>query len=514
MANLILHMRKHFLLNLLLLIGGLASAQSNTKIRAYRQAHEHALLKEYVSLLSIPNIVQDTTHNMRQNAQFVADMMQRRGIKAQLLELDAQTPPVVFGEVIVPGATQTVIFYAHYDGQPVTLSKWAAGTAPFKPVLATNSIENGGQIIPFPKESEKIDGNWRLIARSASDDKAGIFAILAAYEALVKSGQQPSVNMKFFFEGEEEVGSKHLGDYLKKYKSLLSSNLWVFCDGPVHQSGRKQVVFGCRGDVNVEVTVYGARRPLHSGHYGNWAPNPALSLARLLTSMKDENGRVLVKGFYDDVIPWSASERKALAAIPNIDELVRKELGFAQADGGGQSLAELLGQPSLNINGIVSAGVGAQTANVVPAVATATLDLRLVAGNDARRQVQKVIEHVKAQGFYVIDREPTADERLKYPKIAKVLPLKGYNAQRTPLDLPVAQRVLAAIQTTVSEPVISIPSLGGSLPLYLFEDLLKTNAIITIPCVNYDNNQHGENENVRLQNLWDGIETVAAIMRM
>lgn len=488
--------------------------QSNDAVRAYRKAHEQALLDEYLRLLSIPNIVKDTTHDMRKNALFIADMMLRRGIKPQLLELDDKVPPVVFGEVTVPGATQTVIFYAHYDGQPVTPSKWATGTAPFKPVLATNSIENGGKLLPFPTAGQPLDGNWRIIARSASDDKAGVFATLAAYEALVQSGQKPSVNIKFFFEGEEEVGSQHLGDFLQKYKHLLSTDLWVFCDGPVHQSGRKQVVFGCRGDVNVELTVYGPRRPLHSGHYGNWAPNPALSLARLLASMKDDSGRVLVKGFYDDVIPWSPSERKAIAAIPNIDEMVRQELGFAQADGAGQSLAELLGQPSLNINGMASAGVGAQAANVVPATATATLDLRLVAGNDARRQVQKVVEHIKAQGYYITDREPSTDERLKYPKIAKVVPLKGYNAQRTRLDLPIAQRVLTAIQTTVNEPVIAIPSLGGSLPLYLFEDILKTKAIITIPCVNYDNNQHGENENVRIQNLWDGIETVASIMKM
>lgn len=491
------------------------SAQTPTAtIRQYRQAHEPALLKEYVAFLSIPNIVGDTASDMKKNAAFVAEMMRRRGITPRLLDGPSpDVPPVVFGEVTVPGATQTVIFYAHYDGQPVNAANWAAGTAPFKPVLMTNSVENGGKIIPFPKEGEAIDPNHRLIARAAADDKAGIFTILAGYEALTKSGGKPKVNLKFFFEGEEEVGSKHLGDFLRKYQTLLAADLWVFCDGPVHQSGRKQVVFGCRGDVNMEIKVYGARRPLHSGHYGNWAPNPAMALSRLLGTMKDETGRVLVKGFYDDVKPLSDSEKKAVAAIPFFDETIRQELGFYRPEGDAR-LADLITRPSLNVSGLQSAGVGKQAANVIPATATAALDLRLVPGNDPQRQQQKVIAHLRAQGYYVMDHEPSDQERLTYPMLARVTTQPGYKAQRTPIDLPIAQRVVAAVQRTVSEPIVLQPMLGGSLPLYLFEEILKTNAIVTVPAVNYDNNQHGENENVRLQNLWDGIETVAAVMEL
>ncbi|MFN8352952.1 MAG: M20/M25/M40 family metallo-hydrolase [Spirosomataceae bacterium] len=489
-------------------------AQNHLKIRAFRQQNEHVWLNEYIQLLSIPNVVKDTTNDIRKNALFISQMMERRGIKAELLELGGKTPPVVFGEVNVPGATQTVIFYAHYDGQPVQSNKWATGTAPFKPVVATNSIENNGKILPTPTANEPINGDWRIIARSTADDKAGVFIILSAYEALVKSGLTPSVNVKFFFEGEEEVGSDHLGEYLRKFQSRLASSLWVFCDGPVHQSGKKQVVFGCRGDINVELTVYGARRPLHSGHYGNWAPNPAMSLARLLASMKDASGKVTIEGFYDDVTPLSASELAAIKAVPNIDQTIRQELGFAEAESKGKTLTELINQPSLNINGFVSAGVGVQGANVVPATATALLDLRLVSGNDHQRQVQKVLSHVRKQGFYVIDHEPTPDERSKYPLIAKYSAKTGYNAQRTRLDLPIAQQVVKAIQSTVDYPVVIMPTLGGSLPLYLFEDILKTKAIITIPSANYDNNQHGENENIRIQNLWDGIETVGVIMTM
>jgi len=498
-----------------LLVSLPALAQTPTaKIREYRQAHEHALLSEYVSLLSIPNIVGDTASDMRKNAEAVAEMMRKRGIQPRLLAgPTADTPPVVFGEVKVPGATLTVVFYAHYDGQPIIPSAWAPGTAPFKPVLATNSIENGGNIVPFPKAGEALNPQHRIIARAASDDKAGIFTILAGYEALTKSGGKPTMNLKFFFEGEEEVGSKHLGDFLTTYRDLLAADLWVFCDGPVHQSGRKQVVFGCRGDMNMEIKVYGPRRPLHSGHYGNWAPNPAMALAKLLASMKDETGNVLVKGFSDDVTPLSESEKKAIAEIPFFDETIRQELGFNRPEGNAR-LSELLTRPSLNVSGLQSAGVGKQAANVIPATATAALDLRLVPGNTPERQSQKIIAHLRAQGYFVTNQEPTDQERLTYPMLARVTTLKGYRAQRTPLDLPIAQRVVKAVQSTSAEPIVLQPMLGGSLPLYLFEDILKTNAIVTVPVVNYDNNQHGENENVRLQNLWDGIETLAAVMQL
>lgn len=509
--------KRLLLLTSSLLIISTVSAQTpaHLTVRQYRQTHEHALLTEFMGLLSLPNVVlQQPADSIRLNARRVAQMMEQRGIRPQLLELDAKTPPVVFGEVTVPGATQTLIFYAHYDGQAVQPAKWATGTAPFRPVLATNSIENGGKIVPMPAPGQSINPDYRVIARSATDDKAGIFTILAGYGALLESGLKPTVNLKFFFEGEEEVGSAHLGDYLEKYKSLLTSDLWVFVDGPVHQSGRKQVVFGCRGDVNMELTVYGSRRPLHSGHYGNWVPNPAQNLARLLASMKDETGRVLVKGFYDDVTPPSASEKQVLAAVPMIDDDIRTELGFARPDGAGQSLAQLINQPSLNINGMVSAGVGAQGANVIPATATALLDLRLVLGNDHQRQTQRVADHIRAQGYLVLDREPTPTERLASPLIAKVLAKSGYNAQRTPLDLPIARRVVAAVQQTMPEPVVLMPSLGGTLPLYLFEKILKTNALLTVPVANYDSNQHGENENIRIQNLWDGIESVGSMMMM
>ncbi|MBJ6109060.1 M20/M25/M40 family metallo-hydrolase [Hymenobacter sp. BT523] len=503
-------MKKLCALALVALLGATTATTPLQQVRRFRQANERALLTEFEQLVAIPNVAADTA-NLRRTAVFVQGMMQQRGIRSQLLAAPTPgVPPVVFGEVKTPGATRTVIFYAHYDGQPVNPAQWREGLSPFTPVLATGPLDRDGRLASLPA-GQPLDPNWRLYARSASDDKAGIMAILAGYQALVTSKLKPTANLKFFFEGEEERGSPHLAELLARHKALLASDVWVICDGPVHQSGRKQVVFGARGDVNLGLTVYGPRRPLHSGHYGNWAPNPALALARLLASMQDSTGRVRVAGFYDDVTPLTLAEKAALARVPNLDETIRQELGFARPYGTGQALVELLNQPSLNINGMQSANVGAQAANVIPTTAAAMLDLRLVPGNDVQRQVQKVIRHIERQGYHVISAEPTAAERAQYPLLARVQPQPGYNAQRTRLDLPIARQVVAAVQATTPDRVVELPTMGGSLPLYVFEQELQAHTI-TVPVANYDNNQHAENENIRLGNLWDGIETMAAIM--
>src|SRR5205823_1153140 len=290
------------------------------------------------------------------------------------------------------------------DGQPVDPKQWTA-SPPFQPTWRSAALESGGKIVTLLDNGE-INPEWRLYARAASDDKAGVMAILTAFDALRAQGIAPALNIKFIFEGEEEAGSPHLGEIIDLHKDLLAADAWIICDGPVHQSGRKQVVFGVRGDQNVDVTVYGAKRPLHSGHYGNWAPNPAMLLARLLASMKNDEGRVTIAGFYDDVEPLSPVEQRAIADAPPIDDELKTALGFARPEGGGKSLLTLLNEPSLNIDGINSAEVGAQARNVIPTTATATLDLRLVKGNDHRRQVERLIAHVQRQGFYVTANDP------------------------------------------------------------------------------------------------------------
>ena len=491
-----------------------AQTPETLRIRAYREKNANIWLKEYQQFLSIPNLASDS-NNIKRNASRIQEMMRERGIgNIQLLYPNtAHIPPAVYGEVLVPGAKKTLIFYAHYDGQPVDTSKWFKGLKPFNPSLLNAALEQNGQIIPWPKDTEQINPEWRIYARGASDDKAGVMSILSAYEALIATGFQPNYNLKFFFEGEEEAGSDHLFEILEKSSSLLQSDAWIICDGPVHQSGRKMVYFGVRGDAHAEITVYGSKRPLHSGHYGNWAPNPANLLTHLLASMKDEHGKILIKGFYDDVTPLSAREKKALAEIPAPDVQMKNELGFVLQENPLLNLSESILLPSLNINGIQSANVGKLSSNVIPTTATVSLDLRMVLGNDYKKQQQKLVAHIKAQGYFVTEKEPTEEERKTHTKIAKISLSDGYNAQRTSMDLPIAEAVINAVKSTTNEQVVLMPSAGGSLPLFVFEKYLKANTI-SVPIANHDNNQHAENENIRIKNLWNGIETFAAIMLM
>jgi len=504
-------MKNSFILLLLSPLVIFSQSKEILKVREFRLKSEQMLMTDFRSFLSIPNLAADHP-NILKNAEWIAAYMRTKNISnVQLLQPATKGyPPAVFGEVKVPGATETIILYAHYDGQPVDSTKWEKGLHPFQPKLTNGSLIKGASIVDWGNASEKFDPEWRIYGRGASDDKAGVFAIINAYAALQASGIRPTVNIKFFFEGEEEAGSTHLHEIFETYKNLLKGDMWIICDGPVHQSGQKQVVFGVRGDTHLELTVFGPKRPLHSGHYGNWIPNPAMELSRLLASMKNEKGEVTIKGFYDDVIPLSPSEKTALSQLPPVEEQLQKELGVRKPERN-SSLNEALNLPSLNINGIQSAGVGKQSANVIPTKAIASIDLRLVAGNDWSRQQQKVIEHIGMMGFHVIDHEPTDEERMQYDRICMVKKSDGYNAQKTPMDNIFAQRVYKAVNQALPAPALRLPTLGGSLPLFVFEQKLNAQPV-TVPIANHDNNQHAENENIRIGNLWAGIEMFASIM--
>jgi len=366
----------------------LARPQMGFPAREYRRTHESEIVGELADLLSIPNVASDTV-NIRRNASKLVEMMARRGIEARLLE--GNGPPAIFGELKTTGAIRTIGFYAHYDGQPVDPSKWTGD--PFKPILRDKPLEAGGRVITFPKHGERFDPEWRLYGRSASDDKAPIIAMLSALDALKASNARPTANLKFLFDGEEEAGSPHLGDITNRNKGLLGADVWICADGPVHQSRRQQIYFGVRGVVTVDLTVYGANRALHSGHYGNWSPNPAMRLAKLLASMKDDSGRVLIQSFYEGAAPLGDDEKKALKEMPDTDADLMREYGLARTDGEGRSLAELINEPSLNIDGLRSEDVGRQSRTIIPAEATATLDLRLVKGIEPRHQVERLIAH-------------------------------------------------------------------------------------------------------------------------
>jgi acetylornithine deacetylase/succinyl-diaminopimelate desuccinylase-like protein len=478
-------------------------------VREYRQAHAGAIVRELVELVSIPNLATDSA-NIHRNAHHIAAMLERRGVRARLLGGEGG-PPAVYGELAVPGATRTVVLYAHYDGQPVDTTQWV--TPPWKPVLRDRAQTEGGREIALPSGDRIEDAGsseWRLYARSASDDKSPIVMMLAALDALRAAGVQPSVNVKFFFEGEEEAGSSHLRAVLERNADLLKGDAWLFGDGPVHQTGQMQVVFGVRGSMGLELTTYGPARALHSGHYGNWAQNPVTLLANLIASMRDDDGRIKIAGFSRSVRPLGPAERRAVAEAPPVDSALRHSLALARSEAGGL-LAERVALPALNLRGFEGGRVGALAANAIATEARASIDFRLVP-DQTPEEVRTLVErHVRAQGYFVTHDSVTLEMRRAHPKVVRMEWEGGYPGIRTPMDLPVSRAVLRVVRGAASRPVVTMPTLGGSLPMYLFSDVLET-PLIVVPTVNYDNNQHAANENVRLGNVFEGVDVYAMLL--
>jgi acetylornithine deacetylase/succinyl-diaminopimelate desuccinylase-like protein len=486
-----------------------AATAVRDKARAYRAAHEVEILREFAGFLAMPNLASDT-ENIRRNAEAAAALLARRGVRVELLELPG-APPVVYGELPSPRAKRTIIFYAHYDGQPVDPAKWTG--KPWQPVLRDGRLEAGGREVDWAALKAPVNPEWLLYARSASDDKAPIIGLAAALDALKAAKLPLSVNLKVFLEGEEEAGSPHLQAILEKYRDRLKGDLWLLCDGPVHQSRRMQVFFGARGSTGVEITAYGATRRLHSGHYGNWSPNPIAELANLVAGMRDDRGNILIKGFSDDVRPLTEAERRALAAAPDIGAALRSELALGRTEGPAEERLEAaILRPALNLRGFQGGDVGEKATNSIPTEATVSIDFRLVPNQTPEGVRSRVEAHLRGLGYTLVSDVPDAAARKAAPRLLRVhWDAGGYPSGRTSLDLPVSRAVVRVISESFGSPVVELPTLGGSVPMYLFTDLLKT-PVVGVPIANHDNNQHASNENLRIQNLWDGIDTYAALL--
>jgi acetylornithine deacetylase/succinyl-diaminopimelate desuccinylase-like protein len=494
-----------------ILLPALAAAQSNPaaeSARKWRQQHERAIVNELVTLLSVPDVSSDKP-NIQRNAELIARMIEARGLTARLVSVPGGNP-VVVAQIRTPGATRTIGLYAHYDGQPLDPKEWAS--PPFEPTLRDGPVEDGGRVIPLPAAGSAFNPEWRLYARGAGDDKAPIVAMLTALDAIRSAGIRMKSNITLAFEGEEEMNSPNLEKTFAANKDPFAADLWLLCDGPVFQSRQQSLIFGARGVMTFEVTLYGARTELHSGHYGNWAPNPALELARLLSSMKDPKGRVVIPGFYDQVAPLTTAEQRAIADMPKVDAQLMRDFWLGASDEAPAALYELITRPSLNIRGMASSRIGAQASNVIPSSAVATLDIRLVKGMDVKRTQQVIRDFIQKQGFHATDREPTADERRMHAKVARLVFGTGSEARRTSMDLPIAQEVIRTVESARG-PVVKVPTSGATVPLEAFERPFGATTIM-VPMANHDDNQHTFNENLRIQNLWDGIELMAALLTM
>lgn len=470
------------------------------------------ILSSYKELLALPNNASDAV-NIRKNASMISEMFSSRGFKMQLLEVEG-SPPVVYGERMLPGAQRTICIYAHYDGQPADPTLWKH--KPFEPVLYDNAMFKGGKQIDFPKTGATVNEDWRIYARSASDDKTPIIALAAAVDALKAQGIAYTSNIKLFFDGEEEAGSPHVKSILEKYHALFDDvTVWLLCDGPVFQTGDPSLKFGGRGVTDMELTVYGASRPLHSGHYGNYAPDPGFMLSQLLATMKDASGKVTIEGFYDTVEPISDFEKEQLKKVPNIESQIKDDLQLGFTEGNGETLFERLLLPSLTVKGMLAGNVGSLARNVIPNVAIASLSLRLVKGNDPDKMLDLVEAHIRKQGWHVVYDEPDKATRMRYERVVKVdRDGTGFPAAKVSMDHPAILPVIQAVRSLTGDKLVLLPSEGGSNGIFsiIFDDLKKPG--ISVNMVNHDNNQHAEDENVRVGNIWYGVDLMGVLLTM
>jgi acetylornithine deacetylase/succinyl-diaminopimelate desuccinylase-like protein len=463
------------------------------------------------AFLSIPNVASDRP-DIARDAAWLRAQFERRGFR--MTEVQTPGSPVLLGELAPAGGrrARTLTFYFHYDGQPVTAAEWK-DSGPFEPIFRDRPLEQGGRVVSLPAQGP-IDPEWRVYARSAADDKGPIIAFLSALDEARAAGQPITSTIRVLMEGDEEAGSPSLATVVHDHAAQIRSDLILLVDGPQHPSGRPTFVFGARGIMSAELTVFGAHTDLHSGNYGNWAPNPAIELSRLIASMVDPSGRVTIADFYKDVVPLTAEEKEAIADIPDVDSTLMRRFGFARSEFPGQRLEALHNLPTLNVSGLGAGTVTGQGRTVIPAQAVARLDLRFVKNVTPDAQFARLEAHVRAQGFHLISGDaPTDVERATYPLLAKLRRMGGYPAGRTPMDSPVARQVVAAVAGATHVTPVRMPTLGGSVPFYLFSDDLGAPTVV-MPVVNFDDNQHGPNENLRLGNFFDAIVAMRAIVTM
>jgi acetylornithine deacetylase/succinyl-diaminopimelate desuccinylase-like protein len=459
-------------------------------VRADVAQHQQAIVDELLQLLAIPNVAADKP-NIRRNAEHLQRLLTRHGLASEILETGGN--PLVYASADF-GKPATILFYCHYDGQPVDPKKWLQAD-PFEPVV----------------KGEGADA--RIFARSASDDKAPIVALLAALDALKRAGLEPTANIRLILDGEEEASSPSLVPAIGRYREKLRADLMVILDGPGHSSGRPTVAFGARGIATIDLTVFGPKSGVHSGNYGNWIPNPAQRLASLLASMKDDSGRVTIAGYYDGVAPLTADERAMLDAVPDDSARMLGAFGVAAPEAAFPKLQDALQAPTLNVRGLTSAFVGDGARTIVPDRATAAIDIRLVKETPAADLLAKLRAHVVKQGYRLVDADPDEAARATYGKLARIA-AKGTttSAFRTATSDPRARAVIASLTRTYGQPPVQLRTLGGTVPIAPFIEALGFPAIV-VPTVNFDNNQHEENENLRLATFFDSIVTIASVMR-
>jgi acetylornithine deacetylase/succinyl-diaminopimelate desuccinylase-like protein len=441
---------------------------------------------------------------VRAGAAWLTRAMRARGLTAEVMETGGN--PAVYGALPQPGARRTVLIYCHYDVKPAPAAGWLQ-PSPFEPVLRRGTAEEGAPIVGLRDVSDGELPEHRLYGRGSSDDKGPIWAHLTAVELMRAHGIASRVGVKFIFDGEEEMGSQHFGSFTEKHRDLLAADLVLVMDGPKDASGRPTVAFGARGVLSLELTIEAARRDVHSGNFS--VPNPAWRLVGLLASMAAPDGTPLVEGLEDGVVPPTSAERELLGRIPLDRASIERELGVPLPP---EYLERLMFRSTLTIRGLKSGFTGREAQTIIPHQATVAFDARLVKNQRAEIVYRRILDHVRAQGFVVIESAdaPIPDELRG--RAVRVVERRGYDPAKTAVDLPISRLVIDAVERAHGgEPAVVLPTMGGSVPLWAFTDILGLPTIV-VPYANANNRQHSPNEHLRLDHLFQGVLTTAHLL--
>jgi len=475
-------------------------------LRAAVEANVGAAVALYREFLSLPN---DAVHpdDIDALVTWMEYEFDSRGFETR--RIPTAGSPALFAERPRDGAGKTVLVYLQADGQPVDPRAWAQAN-PYTPVLKARSDDGSWQEIPWASIDEGYDPDWRVFARSAADSKGPMTQFMMAIQLLDELGVSLEYNLKVIVDTEEELGSPHLADAIRAHRDLMSSDLLLIFDGPPHASNRPTVTFGARGIATVTLVSYGPRVAQHSGHYGNFVPNPAFDLARILASMKSPDGIVTIPGFYDGV-ELSDETRATLARVPDDEAAILDAMGVSRAESLAPSLQEAIQYPSLNIRGLAAAWVGDESRTVIPPRAVAELDIRLVKESDPERLIGLVREHVANLGYTVLDHAPGDEERRRHDRIVSMSYEVSYRAFRSDVDSPAGRMARAGLTHLYGEEPILIRTMGGSIPIAPIIEALDVPAAV-VPTVNIDNNQHSPNENLRFGNFVEGVVMLMSVL--
>ena len=442
----------------------------------YIESHRDEYLEELQAFLRIPSISTDSTHrqDMQRAAEYVKEQLDRSGMMAEIVP--TQGHPIVFGERIEQADRPTVLIYGHYDVQPVDpIDLWE--TSPFEPDIRNDC----------------------LFARGSADDKGQVFIHLKSTQAFLEVAGELPLNIKFLVEGEEEIGSPNLQPFVDSHLERLTADAVMISDSTMSSKETPSIGYGLRGVSYVQIDVQGPVRDLHSGSFGGPVANPAFVLSQILASLKDENDRVLVPGFYDRVRELSSEEKAAFASLPFDEDTYRADLGVRKLAGerGYTPLEQLWARPTLEVNGLLSGFTGEGAKTVLPSKAMAKVSMRLVPDQDPDEIYELFETYVMAQ----------APETVSV-KVAAMYSGKPWVAS---LDHPALQAAANAVEAGFGKrPVFQRE--GGTIPIVsIFQEMLGIPTVlmgIGLP----DENAHAPNENLYLPHFFNGIKASAYFM--